>query len=396
MTTNHGHSPAGQNGHGPSVHGPNGHAAPLPVSTAAADCATTACGGETKLEGGCCGSPESLAAAKAGKDRWYAGDRLGGLRRFALAITVFNIAGHFYFGFEQSYAQPLVGLAAAYGVELLMELIDVILLRRRPRMLGKGVQNFVDFFLPAHISGLACSMLLYANDQLAPIAFAAATAIASKAIFRVITAQGPRHVLNPSNFGITVTLLAFPWVGIAPPYMFTENLGSWGDWMLPGLIIVSGSLLNTCFTRRLPLIVTWLTCFAAQAFIRHLMFGSSLEAALLPMTGVAFILFTFYMVTDPPTTPSSARSQVAFAASVAAVYGLLMTMHVVFGLFFALTAVCLVRGAYMWWVNRSLQVALPTAAQAASARDRAATTSTTEPAREPALAATGHPARSGG
>jgi hypothetical protein len=62
------------------------------------------------------------------------------------------------------------------------------------------------------------------------------------------------------------------------------------------------------------------------------------------MTGLAFLLYTFYMVTDPATTPSSPRGQVAFGLSVAAVYGLLMVSHVVFGLFFALTIVCSVRG----------------------------------------------------
>ncbi|HKY04701.1 MAG TPA: enediyne biosynthesis protein UnbU, partial [Blastocatellia bacterium] len=58
--------------------------------------------------------------------------RLGGLRRFAVAITVFNILGHTVFGFEQSWAQPLAALAAAYSVEILLELIDAWANRRRP------------------------------------------------------------------------------------------------------------------------------------------------------------------------------------------------------------------------------------------------------------------------
>ena len=72
------------------------------------------------------------------------------------------------------------------------------------------------------------------------------------------------------------------------------------------------------------------------------------------MTGVAFILYTFYMVTDPATTPSGRREQIAFGFSVAAVYGLLMVTHVVFGLFFALSIVCAVRGLGMYaarWVK---------------------------------------------
>jgi len=78
------------------------------------------------------------------------------------------------------------------------------------------------------------------------------------------------------------------------------------------------------------------------------------------MTGVAFILYTFYMVTDPATTPSGWRDQIVFGVSVAAVYGVLMVMHVVFGLFFALTLVCAFRGlcAYaMRWLKRREPIA---------------------------------------
>ena len=67
-------------------------------------------------------------------------------------------------------------------------------------------------------------------------------------------------------------------------------------------------------------------------------------AGLVPMTGLAFVLFTFYMITDPATSPGSPRAQIAFGLSVALIYGLLMAAHIVFGLFFALTVVCLLRG----------------------------------------------------
>ena len=116
-----------------------------------------------------------------------------------------------------------MALAAGYSVELLLELISAWSNRRTLRFLG-GPGQFVDFILSAHISGLAVSMLLYANDQLLPIAFAAAVAVGSKAVFRASVGNGSVHYLNPSNLGITVTLLLFPWVGIAPPYHFTENI----------------------------------------------------------------------------------------------------------------------------------------------------------------------------
>ena len=274
--------------------------------------------------------------------------RLGGLRRFAIAITFLNLLGHTVLGFEQAWAQPLVALATAYGVEILLELLDSWSNHHRPRFLGKHTvlisQKTIDFLLPAHITGLAVAMLLYANERLLPIAFATAVAIASKAIFRVPVGQNTRHFLNPSNFGITLTLLLFPWVGIAPPYQFTENLVGWGDWLLPGLIICTGTFLNARFTGKLPLILSWVGGFVIQACLRSWLFDTPLVAALMPMTGVAFVLFTFYMISDPGTTPLKPLNQSIFGGSVAAAYGLLMLNHIVFGFFFALTIVCATRG----------------------------------------------------
>ena len=270
-------------------------------------------------------------------------NRFEALWRFAAALTIFNVLGHTLLGFEQSWAQPLVSVATAYSLELLLELVDARA-NRRPYRFAGGVREFVSFMLPAHITGLAVAMLLYSGDRLAPIAFASAVAIGSKAMFRIQSPRGSQHFLNPSNFGITITLLLFPWVGIAPPYHFTENLVGVANWILPALIVVSGSYLNSRWTRRMPLIAGWLAGFVLQALLRNLLFGTALVSALLPMTGLAFILFTFYMVSDPGTTPFAARGQVLFGLAVAAAYGLLMSMHVVFGLFFGLTAVCCLRG----------------------------------------------------
>jgi len=274
-------------------------------------------------------------------------DRLGGLRRFAIAITVFNILGHTVFGFEQAWIQPLAAIFTAYCCETWYELVDCYVQHRKPRFSG-GWKNAVDFLLSAHITGIACAMLLYANARLMPIAFATAAAISSKALLRVAIQNGRRHFLNPSNFGITLTLLLFPWVGIAPPYHFSENLHGWGSWILPAVIVMSGSFLNIKFTKRICVALGWAGGFFLQAVLRNLVFGTPLAAALLPMTGVAFVLFTFYMVTDPATTPCMSRGQFLFGGLVAATYGLLVSLHVVFGFFFALTLVSFARGITLY------------------------------------------------
>jgi len=156
------------------------------------------------------------------QDNWSRTSRLGGLRRFAIAITILNILGHTVFGFEQSLAQPLAALASAYATEILLELIDARVKGRAPNFLG-GVRNLVDFLLSAHITGLAVAMLVYSNERIWPIVLGTVIAIVSKAILRIPVGGGSRHFFNPSNFGITITLLLFPWVGIAPPYHFTDR-----------------------------------------------------------------------------------------------------------------------------------------------------------------------------
>jgi hypothetical protein len=273
------------------------------------------------------------------------------LRRFAFSISAFTIAGAFALGFEDSWAQPVVALLCAYTFDLGLETVSAWDESRPARYRG-GVRPLFEFLLPAHISGLSVALLLYPGDRLAPIVFATAVITASKYVLRVRVGGRPRHFLNPSNIGIVATLLAFPSVGISPPYHFTENIYGVWDWVLPVAIGAAGTVLNGGLTRKLPLILGWVGGFALQAALRGALFHASLVAALLPMTGVVFVIFTNYMITDPGTTPIRPRNQLAFGAAAALAYGCFVVAHVVFGFFFAVTVVSAVRGAYLFALAR--------------------------------------------
>jgi Na+-translocating ferredoxin:NAD+ oxidoreductase RnfD subunit len=267
--------------------------------------------------------------------------RSAALRRFGVSITALTVLGHTVLGFEQAYVTPVVGVAAALGTEILLESVDALAHHRRPKYLGRTA---VDFLLPAYIAGLACAMLLYANDLLMPTALAAVVGVASKYVVRIPIGPRLRHVLNPSNAGIVTVLLLFPWVGIAPPYEFTEWVTGWWGGVVPALLLVAGTMLNAKLTGRVPLILAWVGGFVAQAVLRAVFTDISLVSAVLPLSGTAFILFTNYMITDPGTTPTRVRNQIAFGLTTAAVYGVLVQFHIVFGLFFALFTTCVLRG----------------------------------------------------
>jgi enediyne biosynthesis protein E5 len=252
-------------------------------------------------------------------------------------------------GFEQAWAHPAVAVATAVTVQILLEWADARAKNRQPRFMG-SMANFLNFLPAALIPALALSMLLFPGERLFPLAFAAAFAIASKVLFRAPVAPGvTQHVFNPSNVAVVATLLLFPTsIGIAPPYQFTENITGWWDWGVPLFVLISGIFMHKQFTGRFPLIAAWLVGFAAQGLLRAWAFDIPPMVPLLPMTSAAFFVFTLYMIPDPATTPIDSRQQVLFGLAVAAVYGLLQAMHIVFGLFLALVIVCGLRGILLW------------------------------------------------
>ncbi|MCF6474903.1 enediyne biosynthesis protein [Nonomuraea sp. MG754425] len=271
------------------------------------------------------------------------------LRRFAISISVFNILGYTLFGFEQPWSWPFVALATGYTTEIVLELIGARVEGRAPRFLGNGVRGLVEFLYPAHITAIALNMLIYVNDQVLVMMFGVVVAVGAKWVLRAPVRGRMRHFMNPSNLGIAVILLLLPWASIAPPYHFTENVDNPIDWIIPAVIIIGGTMINGKLTGRMWLIAGWVGVFALQAVVRGLIIDDiSILGGLSMMTGVAFILFTNYMITDPGTSPSRPLSQVAFGGGVAAVYGLLMGMNIPYGIFFATAAVCLVRGGFLW------------------------------------------------
>jgi len=294
---------------------------------------------------------------------------------FTCLLSLWTILGDTVLGFEQSYAQPIVGVLAACAVAFLLEGLDAKMNRRSPRFAGSWA-NLVNFLPPCIIPGLACAMLIYANERITPIIFAAALSLASKVIFRAPIGNGQtQHIFNPSNFGITATLLLLPAAGLAPPYQFTENVTGFWHWAIPAVILITGTLIHAKFTGRLPLVLSWFAAFAAQAAIRSYIFHAPLAVPFLPMTSAGFILFSLYMIPDPATTPIKPLRQVLFGVSVATIYALLFVTHIVFGLFIALALTSASRGlslhVYSLWRRRAarqvpVSAPVPAAVRAAS------------------------------
>ncbi|WP_329085509.1 enediyne biosynthesis protein UnbU [Streptosporangium sp. NBC_01469] len=302
-------------------------------------------------------------------------------RRLAESLTLITVLGHTVLGFEQSCLAPVVGVLTGVTAEFALETVEAWSRRRPARYLGVPRDRVVAFLLPSYVCGLLCAMLLYGNGRLAPIALAVLIGVGGTYVFRVTAPGTPRvpkaretpetaekaepkartagrdaedvpgtPFLNPAAFGIVAVLLLFPWVGLAPAYQFTAWVSGPFDLLVPLAVLVWGTTVNARLAGRLPLVLGWVGGFALQALVRGALTDVSAVGALLPMTGTAFALYTGYVIVDPGTSPARPRDQVVFGLATAAVYGLLVQCHVVFGLFLALVIV----GA-----GRGLRVALP-------------------------------------
>jgi enediyne biosynthesis protein E5 len=281
--------------------------------------------------------------------------RLFALWYFTILMIVWNVLGHTFLGFEQSWAAPFVGVGTAIALQFLLEWVEATAKGRELRFAG-GWGNSLNCLPPAIIPGFACAMLLYANERLWPIVFAVTLSICSKALLRAPVGQGrSQHIFNPSNFGVALTLVIFPQIGFAPPYHFTENITGVWDWILPGIILLSGIIIHGCFTGRLPLVAARVIGFALQGQLRAYMSGTPHLVPFMPMTSAAFIVFTLYMIPDPATTPLKPGRQILFGLAVAAVYGVIQLLHLVFGLFFALLTVSAIRGfsLHLYYTSKS-------------------------------------------
>jgi enediyne biosynthesis protein E5 len=282
-----------------------------------------------------------------------------GLRMSATLATVFTILGHTVFGFEQPLAQVFVALGTGYACALFFEWVDARANGDIPGFLGGGVRKAVDFLLSAHMTSITLSFLFYFNQRLWIMALTVALAIGSKYVLRVRQNGRLQHFMNPSNFAIAVVLAAYQWAGVLP-WSFTINLHGVFDWLVPLAIVGLGMRLNLLFTGRIPSIAAWLVTFialgAGRAWFQH----TTVVAELVVLTGIPMVLFTFYMITDPQTSPSRLKSQILFGAAIAVAYCALLMLHVQYTMFYSVTAVCSIRGLWLFalgWRARAQSVA---------------------------------------
>ncbi|HSG40234.1 MAG TPA: RnfABCDGE type electron transport complex subunit D [Thermoanaerobaculia bacterium] len=156
----------------------------------------------------------------------------------------------------------------------------------------------------ALISGLSLCLLLRANSVWLVVLTAVVT-IASKFVLRF---RG-KHIFNPTNFGIVALMLATGQVWVSP--------GQWGNAAFFGFLIacLGGLVVNRA--ARSDVTYAFLVFYLAVLFGRALWLGQPMAIPLHQLQNGAFLIFTFFMISDLRTTPDSRAGRILFALLVA-------------------------------------------------------------------------------
>ncbi len=156
----------------------------------------------------------------------------------------------------------------------------------------------------AMITGLSLSLLLRTGD-LWVLAVAALAAILSKFLIRL----DGKHVFNPAAFGIAVALFGTGHAWVSP--------GQWGAsaWMVALIFLLGGAVLTRA--PRLDTAIAFLAAHLALLLARAAWLGDPLAIPLHQIMTGSLLIFAFFMITDPRTTPDSRFGRLFFAVTVA-------------------------------------------------------------------------------
>jgi enediyne biosynthesis protein E5 len=205
------------------------------------------------------------------------------------ALGVLLLYGIFFLDFDVSPRRAALLLTAALAAQLVCSRLGGL-----PSFEAKS----------ALISGLSLCLLLRTNSDALALAAAAVT-IASKFVLR----WRGKHVFNPTNFGIVTMLCASDRVWVSP--------GQWGSAAFFAFFIASAGLLVVRRAARSDVTLAFLLFYAALLFGRSLWLGEPLTIPLHRMESGALLLFAFFMISDPKTTPDSRAGRILFAFLVA-------------------------------------------------------------------------------
>jgi enediyne biosynthesis protein E5 len=176
---------------------------------------------------------------------------------------------------------------------------------------GKNDNSFFISFkkgIPsALISSFGLCLLLKTNVWWVAV-FAAFVSILSKYIIRI----NGKHIFNPSALGIVAAILLTgkAWV----------NPGQWGSGIVILFAVLCLGFIVVTKVQNLSASLSFFVVFASLVFIRQIIYlGWPMDYFLQTISTGSLLLFSFFMITDPKTTPNHTIAKIIWCAVIAAI-----------------------------------------------------------------------------
>lgn len=160
--------------------------------------------------------------------------------------------------------------------------------------------------LSALITSFSLTLLLR-TDVIGLAILAAIVAIGSKFLVRV----NGKHVFNPANVALVSLMLLSDkaWV----------SSGQWGSAAIGAFALACLGFLVLTRAKRAETTLAFMVAFAGLLLLRALWLGDPLNIPLHQLQSGALLIFAFFMISDPKTSPNSARGRIIYGALVACV-----------------------------------------------------------------------------
>ena len=168
-------------------------------------------------------------------------------------------------------------------------------------------------FLSALVTCLGTSILVRA-DSLWVHPLLVAIALSSKFVVRV----GNKHLFNPANLAAILAAAAIPGAWVSP--------GQWGNEVAAALWFVALGSAVTLGAKRFDIAWAFLGCYVGLLLLRLLYLGQPFPVLYNQLSSGGLLLFTFFMISDPMTTPNRRPMRLFYGFLVAA---LAFTWHFV-------------------------------------------------------------------
>ena len=154
------------------------------------------------------------------------------------------------------------------------------------------------------ITGLSLCLLLR-TSHIGLLPLAAALGIASKYLIRI----NDKHVFNPANFAIVAMMLLTGEAWVSP--------AQWGSATWAAFLLVSLATLVLSRAKRADIALAFLATYVGLLLARAWWLGDPLAIPLKQMQSGALLLFAFFMISDPKTTPDCRSLRIVYGALVA-------------------------------------------------------------------------------